>query len=226
MNLLITGADRSLGRLAAGVFRNGHRLRLTGTGPSLAGELSDLEYRPADLRTPEEVAPLVEGMDAVLHLAVFDPAPLSGAAAEQERLDVAARGTYVLLSEARKAGVERAILVSTLALFEAYPEDYVVDETWQPQPPVDAEALAPYLSELTCREFARAGELYVACLRFGPLGEAEGTTEEDAVRALESALALEIKLPGYRWGLFHISSGKRFSTGAERGPLQLERRVD
>ena len=226
MNLLITGADRPLGGLAARVFRNAHRLRLTGIGASLAGELSDLDYRTADLRTPEEAAPLVEGMDAVLHLAVYDPAPLSGPSAQTDRLDVAARGTYVLLSEAREAGVERAILVSTLALFEAYPEDYVVDEAWQPEPSADAEALAPYLSELTCREFARAGGICAVCLRFGALGEAEGTTEEDAVRALEDALALEFEQPGYRWGLFHISSGKRFSTGAARGPLQLERRAD
>ncbi len=220
MNLLITGADRPLGRLAAGHYKGAHRLRLTGTEPSVDGG----DYRPVDLREPEGVAPLVEGIQAVLHLAVYDPAPPSGPAAEQERLDVAARGTYVLLQEARKAGVERVVLASTLALMAAYPEDYLVDENWQPEPAADAESLAPYLSEIVCREFAREGGIRTICLRFGALGEAEGTADADALQALDGSLALAFENPGYRWHLFHVSRSARFPMRAALEPLGFEQK--
>ena len=219
MNILITGADRPLGHLAAGHFQDAHRLRLTGETRSASGD----GYQGADLREPEEVAPLVEGIQAVLHLAVYDPAPLSGRNPEQDRLELASRGTYVLLDEARKAGVERVVLASTLALMAAYPEDYVVEENWQPKPAAEAESLAPYLSEIVCREFAREGGIHAIGLRFGPLGDAEGTTEADALHALERALAMGFERPGYRWHLFHICASERFPMGAARRGLQFER---
>lgn len=220
MNLLITGADRSLGQLAVGHFKDVHRLRITGTEPSVDGD----DYRPVDLREPGAVAPLVEGIQAILHLAVYEPVPLTGPGAEQERLDVAARGTYVLLQEARKAGVERVVLASRLALMAAYPEDYVVDENWQPEPAAEAESLAPYLSEIVCREFAREGGICTICLRFGALGEAEGTAETDALQALDGSLALVFENPGYRWHLFHVSRSARFPMRAALEPLGFEQK--
>ena len=229
MDLLITGADRPLGRLVAEHFRGMHRLRVTGMTPSVPGEIAGVAYRAADLRRPEEVGPLVEGMDAVLHLAEYDPTPLEGPRAEQERLDIAARGTYVLLCEAREAGVERVVLVSSLALFDAYPDDFVVDETWQPEPEADAESLAPFLSETVCREFVREGGICAVCLRFGALGEVDGTEEADAVGAIEQALAMPFGDRGYRWHLFHISSDDRFplrGNTSVRGPFNLTKRGD
>ena len=147
MNILVTGADRPLGALAASHLRDRHRVQLTGAAPTLDGDLSGISYCKADLREPDQTSPLVQGIDAVLHLDPYDPAPVSSADAEQERLDIAARGTYVLLKEARKAGVDRGIVASTLGMFEAYPEEFNVNETWQPQPPARAEALAPMMSD-------------------------------------------------------------------------------
>ena len=221
MNILLTGADRPLGKLAAAHLGRDHRLRLAGSTPELDSELPATDYRVADLRVPDEVAPLVAGMDAVLHLDPFAPAPVTGADAEQERLDIAARGTYVLLQMASEAGVNKAIVASTMALFESYPKDYMIDDTWQPQPSAQAESLAPWMSELTAREFARQGELDVICLRFGTLGVADGTAAEDVARALTGALGVDFHRPGYRWCLFHVVSGGRFAT--ERGPFPLER---
>ncbi|OGG56923.1 MAG: hypothetical protein A3F84_17630 [Candidatus Handelsmanbacteria bacterium RIFCSPLOWO2_12_FULL_64_10] len=219
MRLLITGADRPLGAALARGLGRGFSVRLTGvSGPEGA------EYKPADLRDPAAVAPLVAGVDAVVHAASFDPAPLTGAAAEQEALDVASRGTYVLFQEAMKAGVEKAVLISRMALMAAYPEDYVVDESWQPQPAPEAGSLGPYLSELVGREFARDGGLGVVCLRFGELGSREGTTEADAVHAARQALLIGPKARGYRWWLFHVTSGGRFGlAAASREPLNFKR---
>ena len=210
MHLLITGANCSLGQLAVEHFRAKHQLRLTDMEGEYHGEHTDLPYQAADLRNPAEVPPLVQGIDAILHLAIFDPAPSTGKWAEQERLDLAARGTYVLLSEARQAGVERVVLVSTLAQFEAYPTHYIIDEGWQPEPAPIADELAPYLAEITCREFAREGGLRAICLRFGAIEEAKGTSAGDALQAIIGALALPFTETGYRWRLFHVSGNKRF----------------
>jgi hypothetical protein len=90
-----------------------------------------------------------------------------------------------------------------------------------------AAELAPYLAELTAREFTRDPQIEtlpsVVCLRFAPL-EGEGTragsaaseTTEvrtlapaDASQAIERALAVIAagkRQRGYRWQLFHVAA--------------------
>jgi UDP-glucose 4-epimerase len=164
-------------------------------------------------------------MDAALHLAVYSPFSTPDPAAEKEALDRAARGTFVLLHAALKAGVRRVVLASRLELMAAYPEEYAVDETWKPQPDATAAALAPYLAELTLREFVRAEELVGVCLRFGNLGSGPGdTTADDAARALERALTMDLQGRKYRWWLYHICSTDRYRLGAAAGaPLSFAR---
>lgn len=194
MTILITGANRPIGQLASKHFEKKHAVRRVN---------SDV-----DLCQPDIVDSLVEGVNAILHLNVYDPD--WGSLSEQDHLDATAQGTYVLMNEAQDAGVERVILASSLALFDVYPDDYVVDESWQPQPTADARSLAPYLAELACREFARQGGIGAIGLRFGALGQAEGTTEADVLTAFEGALVLPFVPTGYRWQVFHVYSGKRF----------------
>lgn len=196
MTVLVTGVNGPLGKLAAAHLSQTRDVR---------------RFDGGDLRQPEATAALVKDAQAVLHLDVYDPQPVGG---EKDRLDMAARGTYVLMQEARKAGVARVVLASSLAMFDAYPEDYVLDETWQPEPDPDAESLSPFLAELTCREFARQGGIAAICLRFGALGK--GTSEADAIAAIEGALAMPLEPHGYRWFVFHVSSGARFPKRAAR----------
>lgn len=204
MRILITGANQPLGRAVAQHWQNRHQLTLTATD---------------DLRNENEVAPLVKDIEAILHIANFAPAALSGPGAEQDRLDIAARGTYVLLQEALKAGVERLILISTLAQFGSYPANYVIDETWQPDPEPNADGLAPYLSEITCREFAREGGINTLCLRLGSIDEADGTSLKTALAAIDGALRFSFQPLGYRWQLFHVSDSDRFNTTATEQKL-------
>ena len=145
-----------------------------------------------------------------------------GGGADGDVLDFATRSTYVLMQAGREAGVKRVVLVSTMAMFETYPFDYAVDEIWQPRPFATAQSLAPFLVEITCREFARQGGIAVICLRFGTLGEEEGTSKTDALAALDGALKLELDPLAYRWHIFHIYSGKRFSMRAARQSLGLK----
>lgn len=223
MRILITGADQALGQRAAEGLRQKHSLRLTGVQAEALPHRVGLEYSPADLREPAQVEPLVAGIDAIVHLAVFERATPADAAGEKELLDWAARGTYVLLHAALNAGVSRVVLASRLDLLAAYPPEYVVDETWRPHPRADAASLAPYLAELTLREFVRAEDLMGVCLRLGELGQApDGTTPEDALAAIERALEMDLETGTerrkYRWWLYHICSSDRYPLGAAAQP--------
>lgn len=205
MKLLITGADNALGKCAFRHFSKEHDVRAVGRG--------------SDLRDPASTAALVEGVDAILHL---DGYHAEGSETEFNLLDVSARGTYVLMHAARNAGVGRVVVGSTLEMFEDYPDDYVIDETWRPLPKPDAASLVPLMVELTAREFAREGGIEAVCLRFGAL-DATGTPEAEAMKAMEEALKLEFNPHGYRWGLFHVHSDRdRFATSMLNNPLRMQ----
>jgi nucleoside-diphosphate-sugar epimerase len=214
MRILITGADQPLGDLAANTLSAKHEVRLTGTATRAPDGLAALPYTPADLREPEQVAPLLEGVEAIAHLALHQALPTPDAAAEKQALDVSARGMYVLLHAALAAGVRRVVLASRLDVMAAYPESYLVDENWKPLPEAAAASLAPYLAELTLREFVRAEELVGVCLRFGDLGDGPAeTTSADAASAIEKALTMDLEGRKYRWWLYHICSTDRYPLG-------------
>jgi nucleoside-diphosphate-sugar epimerase len=219
MRILVTGADQPLGGLAARALMGEHEVRLTGMQPEAPAGLEALSYMPADLREPDQVAPLVEGMEAVAHLALHARMATPDAAAEKRALDVSARGSYVLLHAALAAGVRRVVLASRLELMAAYPESYVVDENWKPMPEAAAASLAPFLAELALREFVRAEEMTGVCLRLGDLGTgAAGTTAEDAAQAIRKALTMDLAGYRYRWWLYHICSTDRYPLGHAAGP--------
>lgn len=219
MRILITGADQPLGARAAAALRQRHELRLTGRESAAPEGLDALPYTPADLREPQQVAPLVDGVEAVAHLALHAPLPTSNPEAEKWALDWATQGTYVLLEAAREAGISRVVMASRLDLMAAYPEDALVDETWKPRPEANAASLAPWLAELTLREYVRAAGMVGVCLRFGELGPGStGTTPEDAVVAIERALTMDVTGSPHRWWLYHIASGDRYPTGAAAHP--------
>lgn len=194
MRLLITGANCPLGQWLCDAL-------------APENDIQTLSRDACDHRNEENVDEICKNIDAILHCDVFDD---KQDISEQDRLDWAARGTYVLLKAARKAGVERVILASQLSLFEGYPSHYVIDETWQPKPKAQANAFAPYMAELTCREFAREGGICCMALRFGILETEDGTSKDDALTAFRGALKFKFEPQGYRWHIFHVSSGKRF----------------
>ncbi|MBM3457559.1 MAG: NAD(P)-dependent oxidoreductase, partial [Armatimonadetes bacterium] len=159
MRILITGADQPLGAALVRALRSEHDLILVGASPNAPTGAEGLPYSNADLREPDQVEPLVSGVQAIAHLAHHMRPATPDAAAEKEVLDLAGRGAYVLLHAALKAGVVRVVLASRLELMSAYPENYLVDPNWRPRPKPDAASLAPFVAELTVREFVRAEEL-------------------------------------------------------------------
>ncbi len=225
MRILITGADLPLGAAVARALCSEHELRLTGTEPLAPAGTEGCPYTPADLREPDQVAPLVSGMDAIAHLAPHAAPVTPNAAAEKDALDHSGRGIYVLLHAALKAGVGRVVMASRLELMAAYPENYIVDPNWRPKPAPDAASLAPFVAELTLREFVRAEEIVGVCLRLGDLGSGPAdTTEADAITAVTRALTMDLEGRKYRWWLYHIASTDRFPlANAAQPPLSFVR---
>lgn len=218
MRILITGADQPLGELLVRKLRTDHYLRLTGSQALAPPAFHGLEYTPADLREPSQVEPLLNGIEAVVHLAAYPVVATPDAAAEREVLDQASRGPFVLMHAALKVGISRVVLISRLDLMAAYPAHYVVDETWRPRPTADAPSLVPYLAELTVREFVRAEPIVGICLRLGELNAPDGTSDADAAAAVERALTMDLAGHPYRWWLYHVASTDRYGLGAAAQP--------
>ena len=72
MNVLITGCAGQVGQaITAHLVKSGYAVRGLDRVESFAGEI---DYRSCDLHDADALAPHIEGMDAVLHLAAI-PAP-------------------------------------------------------------------------------------------------------------------------------------------------------
>jgi nucleoside-diphosphate-sugar epimerase len=201
MKLVVTGAHRPLGALLCQGLAQAHE-----TAPAGA---------EVDLRSPEQVAALLRGAQAVVHALPYDPPLGQGPEAEGELLDLVARSTYVLVQGACEAGIRRLVLLSRLSLLEAHPAAYAVGPEWEPRPRAEGGTLAPYVAELVCREISRLGRIEVVCLRLGELDAAEGTSAAEALEAVAEALVHERKKREYHWMVRHVASAGRFAVRKE-----------
>ena len=227
MNVLITSAGSELARRLAAAAAESHTLRLTELEPVN----TEFEFVQSALGHDESTDELVEGMDAIVHIAEIPPNLLAAAdQPENFEIDYQTRCTYNLMMAAAAADVKHFIYASTLRLFEQHSADWTVSENWRPRPAVDSFVLAKHLGEFTCREFARERKLQVTCLRLGVLITAEAAAAaefnnamwlemNDAVTAFQGAL----DAPS-RWGIFHIQSefpGSRFAVDNAKGHLKF-----
>ncbi|HEX2036509.1 MAG TPA: NAD(P)-dependent oxidoreductase [Chloroflexota bacterium] len=225
------------------------KVALTG-GHSLLGTALERALAPAyelavagegDLRDEAFAREVVDGAQALIHLAPLSPG-LPAQASEREVLDLATRGTYVLLQAARAAGVRRVVLGSTLALMERYPPSWAVAESWQPIPDVtDVAQLAAFLAEASVKEFVRGEPMTAICLRFAEIVDDDAVAGrsydprwlhvDDAVQAVRRALEVTPPSrssgaagePRSGWWVFHVPGGGKYTrvplagAGGERG---------
>lgn len=215
MRILVTGCDRSFARTSADHLNTTHevvRVGRTASGRAQGAELFD----------PEQATPLAEGCEAVLHVDAWDLETLASES-DEATIDRSTRGGYVVLEAAKAAGLDRAVLISTLAPFAEYPDKFVLDESFRPMPEATATSLASYLVEQTFREVAREGPITCICLRFGPLDDPDGTPTDLALKSIERALTMPLDGIEHRWLLYHVSGTDRFPLRAAVGePLSLE----
>jgi nucleoside-diphosphate-sugar epimerase len=193
-----------------------HELRLTDLVDSSGSEAR--ESLRADLRDAEAVAPLIAGVDAVIHTCEtpdsFEEPDLTR---EELLLDLATRGTHVLMTAAVEAGVRRVACAGTLEVFASYPDDVYISELWKPLPRPEMSTFSKYLGELTVREFARDHAITGTSLRLGRVVREEDVAGEpvdlmwvdvrDAAQAFRGALGRDASSDvrfAARWDVLHI----------------------
>lgn len=231
--ILITCAPHPLAMTLARSLAKDHTIRLT--GPEAVS--SSFNFIRSQLDKPDETATLVQGVNAVVHVA--EPPP---GADERQTLDWLTRGTYHLLEAASKARVPKAIFISTLELMTAYDPNYTVSESWRPRPSTEARVLAKYLGEVVCREFARDRKIRAIALRLGKVVKFAATAgkpfdpmwvdEEDVAHAVARAVAVTPRDNhqgvGSWWSVLHIGSDSpnaRFSVAGAKSVLNYQPKV-
>lgn len=196
MNILITSGATPLAQALAKHLSGEHTVRLT--------DLVDVEvagdFVICGLGHEGETEELVDGMDAIVHLAELPDTLYS----DEAEVDFQTRLTYNLMFAAREKKVPHVIYASSLRVFETCDENWNVTETWAPRPTPEAKVMARYLGEFTCREFAREHSVRVTCLRLGDVGGAgtDALAIDDAVTVIDKALASS----GPMWRVLHVQS--------------------
>lgn len=218
MHLTITGGSLPLARQLAEAAAGSHTVRVVSDQP-LTGLSGGITGHAGDVRDPEVAAAALAGAEVLVHLA-----PLGTEGAALDVLDRASRGTFVLMNAARKAGVSRVVVGSTLALFRALPRHWRVGEGWRPRPQPVTEQIAPWLAELSTREFARGvGGGTFTCVRLGESGASANDPAwldpQDALAGLRRAVEFEPTAPG--WHLYHLTSGGPWLHQAAREPFSF-----
>lgn len=113
--VLLTGAKGLVGCAVAPILARDYALKLTDVRPLDGG---GIPFEAADIREPAAVRRVVDGVDAVVHLAI---APYTGykdanndPAYHRACLDINIGGTYTLFTEACAAGVRKFVYISSL----------------------------------------------------------------------------------------------------------------
>ncbi len=214
MKVLITSAGTELAQALAEDLSRQHEVTLT----DVSDVTTKFPFRPCELGHEGETESLVDGMDAIVHVAQLPDNRRS----DENEIDFQTRRTYNLMVAAREKNVGHVVYVSSLSLFETCDPNWNVTEQWAPRPSTDAGPLGKYLGEFTCREFAREHTVRVTCLRLGEVG-GDGDSAlsvEDAVRAIASALTKE----GPMWRVLHVQSeveNARFPIDRARSALGI-----
>ena len=196
MRVLITSGATSLAQALARDLSPQHDLTLT----DLVDVKTEFDFVRCELGHDGETESLVDGMDAIVHVAELTDDRRS----DEREIDFQTRCTYNLMVAAREKNVRHVVYLSSLSLFETCDPNWNVTEQWAPRPATDAAPLGKYLGEFTCREFAREHSVRVTCLRLGEVG-GDGDAAlsvKDAVRAIASALTKE----GPLWRVLHVQT--------------------
>lgn len=130
-------------------------------------------------------------------------------------VDRATRGTWNVLTTTRAS---RFVQLSSMRVFDGYPEGWAIDEGWIPRLNPDPASLAPYLGELTAREMSRTRSVECVAVPLdwivaadvfeaGPVGP-DWLHIDDAVSAITAVVQAEtLPGPSGHWRPIHIVRG-------------------
>jgi UDP-glucose 4-epimerase len=174
MNYLVTGGAGFIGsHIAHTLLTRGENVRIldnfsTGRRENIEAltrefDSSRLEILEGDIRDASRVGEAVRGIRNIFHSAAFVSVPQS-MDEPQECFDVNLTGTSLLFDAARKAGVRRAVVASSAAVYgesEALP---LVEET--PLMPKSPYAVSKRVNEMYAELFTNSFNFEVVALRY------------------------------------------------------------
>ena len=161
--VLITGAAGRIGSSLAHSLKDRYDLRLHyhHTVPE-SPPASDVCI--ADVANFDEIAPAMEGIDAVVHMAA-DPSPRASWESVRDRNII---GTYNVFEAARRAGVVKIVFASTNHVMGMYDRDrqWPIYAT-QPVRPDSLYGVSKAFGEALARFYVDQYGLSIICLRIG-----------------------------------------------------------
>ena len=169
MKTLVTGGAGFIGsHIAEALLARGDTVRVldnfsTGKRENIEPFVDKLELIEGDIRDASRVREAVRGTDVIFHSAAFVSVPQS-MDEPQECFDINVNGTHLLLELARRAGIRRAVLASSAAVYgesEALP---LVEET--PLQPKSPYAVSKIVNEMYAVLFTNQFDLEVVALRY------------------------------------------------------------
>jgi UDP-glucose 4-epimerase len=172
MKYLVTGGAGFIGsHIVQTLLEQGASVRVldnfsTGKRENLADSNQNgnhLEILEGDLRDPSRVDEAVRGVDIIFHEAAFVSVPQS-MEEPQTCFDINISGTSLLFDAARKAGVRRAVVASSAAVYGESDALPLVEET--PLQPKSPYALSKRVNEMYAELFTGAFGFEVVALRY------------------------------------------------------------
>lgn len=164
MKVLMTGAGGLIGSHIRPLLRDRFDFRAV----DLVEIQDEEDARVADITKLAEMAPLMEGVDVVMHMAIASPRAFGERKDEfdQAQLDVNVKGTYNVLEAARRTGVKRVVCASSVMVNWGYEHGRYVSLK-EPARPNCLYAATKYFVEVLGELFAREHGLPVICWRIG-----------------------------------------------------------
>lgn len=222
--LLITGGAGSIATHFAELVRDEFELALL----DLPGAFDDRHARlgrliEADLSVADQVAPALEGIDAVVHLG----GERRPGAPWSTLLPSNIIGTYNMLTSAVAAGTQHVVYASSVHAVTGYPEGTQVRES-DPVRPGDLYGVTKCFGEAMGAYIAGTGALSFTALRIGAFQDPERLAAADTGWMLRDFVAIEDLLQlmraavhdrGRGFRLYNAVSANRFP----RLPIDLAR---
>ncbi len=162
--VLITGATGSVGGALRPSLRQDYRLRLHYNRHPPAELSSDEESVQADIEDFAAVTRMVEGVDAIVHLAADSYTHATWKAVRGPNID----GAYNVFEAARLAGVYKIVFATTNHVMGMYDRE----QAWpiHPEQPVRPDGyygVSKAFGEALAHYYADAFKMSVICLRIG-----------------------------------------------------------
>jgi len=192
MKVLLTGAAGVMGRAVTRLLEEagGYDLRLT----DMAALETAHEFVQADLADWEQVEPLAQGVDQVIHIAAIHPWKQY---TPEQYLDCNIRATYNVIRAAAEAKVDRCIYTSSVASMGYTPtaeHPLPFDESKPCFPDDHVYSISKHVGEQFCHLFQRTHGLdWLILLWFGLALLVMRMTGSDVAQAHLLALQSEVR---------------------------------